>query len=126
MTSDHNGSARIDSLVVATFPWYNKQMVSAHNLADVIPADNLSDMGVFAKALRCSVADDLNRDWWRHLLFMKNSFFDLRITDILECNYYFPFLGPKAAYGLREMITLIFFAFYSSCVLWIGSLVLQP
>lgn len=50
-TSDREGSARTDSLVVAAFPWHNEQIASAHKLADVIPADHLSDVGYIYQSL---------------------------------------------------------------------------
>lgn len=37
----HEGSARQKSLVVAAFPWFHGEMLSANNLSDVVPADQL-------------------------------------------------------------------------------------
>lgn len=48
--SDREGSARVDSLVVAAFPWRNQQIVLANNLADVVPADHLSAVSGSAKS----------------------------------------------------------------------------
>lgn len=58
------GSARQKSLVVAAFPWFHGQMLSANSLSDVVPADqrSLVSSDIYASQ-RLFSSEYLRRGW---------------------------------------------------------------